>query len=446
MVLINLLNGIVNIIISNSLDQNLDVKKSKLAILGLGYVGLPLAIEFGKKRKVIGFDSNKDRVSQLKNSQDLNLEISSDEFKQSVNLSFTNNIDDIKDCKIFIVAIPTPIDDKNKPDLSLLKKCCSMIGTLIKKGDLVIFESTVYPGVTEEICALIIEKQSGLIFNKDFFCGYSPERINPGDKNHRISTIVKVTSGSTPIISKKVDELYKEIISVGTHNAPSIKVAEAAKIIENIQRDVNIALMNELSIIFNKLNIDTKSVLDAAGTKWNFLPFQPGLVGGHCIGVDPYYLAYKSLEIGHFPDMITAGRKVNDSMPQYVSEQLKKLMIQKNFNLENSNILIMGFTFKENCTDIRNTKIADLITEIRKYNSNIDVYDTWADKNSVKNEYGINLIDQPLKGKYDAIVLTVAHNDFKKMSVNQIKSLGKKSHVIYDLKYILKISESNLRL
>ncbi len=446
MVLINLLNGIVNIIISNSLDQNLDVKKSKLAILGLGYVGLPLAIEFGKKRKVIGFDSNKDRVNQLKNSQDLNLEISSDEFKQSVNLSFTNNIDDIKDCKIFIAAIPTPIDDKNKPDLSLLKKCCSMIGTLIKKGDLVIFESTVYPGVTEEICALIIEKQSGLIFNKDFFCGYSPERINPGDKNHRISTIVKVTSGSTPIISKKVDELYKEIISVGTHNAPSIKVAEAAKIIENIQRDVNIALMNELSIIFNKLNIDTKSVLDAAGTKWNFLPFQPGLVGGHCIGVDPYYLAYKSLKIGHFPDMITAGRKVNDSMPQYVSEQLKKLMIQKNFNLENSNILIMGFTFKENCTDIRNTKIADLYKEISKYNSNIDVYDAWADKNSVKNEYGINLIDQPIEGKYDAILLAVAHNDFKKMSVNQIKSLGKKYHVIYDLKYILKINEANLRL
>jgi UDP-N-acetyl-D-galactosamine dehydrogenase len=436
----------VNIIISNSLDQNLDVKKSKLAILGLGYVGLPLAIEFGKKRKVIGFDSNKDRVNQLKNSQDLNLEISSDEFKQSVNLSFTNNIDDIKDCKIFIAAIPTPIDDKNKPDLSLLKKCCSMIGTLIKKGDLVIFESTVYPGVTEEICALIIEKQSGLIFNKDFFCGYSPERINPGDKNHRISTIVKVTSGSTPIISKKVDELYKEIISVGTHNAPSIKVAEAAKIIENIQRDVNIALMNELSIIFNKLNIDTKSVLDAAGTKWNFLPFQPGLVGGHCIGVDPYYLAYKSLKIGHFPDMITAGRKVNDSMPQYVSEQLKKLMIQKNFNLENSNILIMGFTFKENCTDIRNTKIADLYKEISKYNSNIDVYDAWADKNSVKNEYGINLIDQPIEGKYDAILLAVAHNDFKKMSVNQIKSLGKKYHVIYDLKYILKINEANLRL
>jgi UDP-N-acetyl-D-galactosamine dehydrogenase len=431
---------------SNSLDQNLDVKKSKLAILGLGYVGLPLAIEFGKKRKVIGFDSNKDRVNQLKNSQDLNLETSSDEFKQSINLSFTNNIDDIKDCKIFIIAIPTPIDHKNKPDLSLLKKCCSMIGTLIKKGDLVIFESTVYPGVTEEICALIIEKQSGLIFNKDFFCGYSPERINPGDKNHRISTIVKVTSGSTPIISKKVDELYKEIISVGTHNAPSIKVAEAAKIIENIQRDVNIALMNELSIIFNKLNIDTKSVLDAALTKWNFLPFQPGLVGGHCIGVDPYYLAYKSLEIGHFPDLITAGRKVNDSMPQYVSEQLKKLMIQKNFNLENSNILIMGFTFKENCTDIRNTKIVDLITEIRKYNSNIDVYDTWADKNSVKNEYGIDLIDQPIEGKYDAIVLTVAHNDFKKMSVNQIKSFGKKNHVIYDLKYILKINESNLRL
>ena len=418
---------------------------SQLAIIGLGYVGLPLAIEFGKKRDVTAFDINKDRIKELKNGFDSTFEIASDDFKLSKNLYFTNNIDDIKNCKIFIVTIPTPVDHKNKPDLSLLKKCCEMLGSFIKKDDLIIFESTVYPGVTEEFCASIIEKKSGLAFNKEFYCGYSPERINPGDKDHCISKIIKITSGSTPEISKKVDKLYKEIILAGTHIAPSIKVAEAAKVIENIQRDVNIALINELSIIFNKLNIDTKSVLDAAETKWNFLPFKPGLVGGHCIGVDPYYLAHKSLQVGHYPEMITVGRKINDNMHLYVAEQIKNHMIIKNIDLINANILIMGFTFKENCPDIRNTKIFDLITVIKKYSSNIDVHDPWASKDQVKREYGINLTEQPTKKKYDVIVLAVAHNDFKRLSVQQIKSLGKKNHIIYDLKFLLDLKDTDLR-
>ena len=418
---------------------------SQLAIIGLGYVGLPLAMEFGKKRDVTAFDINKDRIKELKNGFDSTFEIASDDFKLSKNLYFTNNIDDIKNCKIFIVTIPTPVDHKNKPDLSLLKKCCEMLGSFIKKDDLIIFESTVYPGVTEEFCASIIEKKSGLAFNKEFYCGYSPERINPGDKDHCISKIIKITSGSTPEISKKVDKLYKEIILAGTYIAPSIKVAEAAKVIENIQRDVNIALINELSIIFNKLNIDTKSVLDAAETKWNFLPFKPGLVGGHCIGVDPYYLAHKSLQVGHYPEMITVGRKINDNMHLYVAEQIKNHMIIKNIDLINANILIMGFTFKENCPDIRNTKIFDLITVIKKYSSNIDVHDPWASKDQVKREYGINLTEQPTKKKYDVIVLAVAHNDFKRLSVQQIKSLGKKNHIIYDLKFLLDLKDTDLR-
>lgn len=415
----------------------MNTKKSKIAVIGLGYVGLPLAIEFGKKRNVIGFDLNKDRVNELNKSNDSNLEVSVEEFKKSTYLSFTNNTDDIKDCKIFIVTIPTPVDKKNKPDLKILKNCCKMIGAFIKKGDLIIFESTVYPGVTEEICAKIIEKKSGLIFNKDFYCGYSPERINPGDKKHSISSVIKITSGSTEKISLIVDKLYKEIVSAGTHMASSIKVAEAAKVIENTQRDVNIALINEISIIFNKLNIDTKSVLDAANTKWNFLPFKPGLVGGHCIGVDPYYLAYKSLKVGHRPDMIIAGRKINDKMAFYYAEQLKKLMIKKKINIKNSKILIMGFSFKENCPDFRNSKIPDLIKGINKYCSSVDVYDPWVKKNDVKELYGIDLIEKPIKGKYNAIILAVAHNNFKKMTLDQFNSLVVKNHVIYDLKYLL---------
>jgi UDP-N-acetyl-D-galactosamine dehydrogenase len=427
-------------------NLNSNVKINNLAVIGLGYVGLPLAIEFGKKRGVVGFDISKNRINELKNGLDSSLEISSEEFKLSTNLNFTNSIDDIKKCEIFIVTVPTPVNQNNTPDLSLLTKCCDMIGPLIKKGDLVIFESTVYPGVTEEICAPIIEKQSGLTFNQDFYCGYSPERINPGDKHHRISTIIKVTSGSTPEISIKVDKLYKEIVVAGTYKASSIKVAEASKVIENIQRDVNISLMNEFSMIFKKLNIDTKSVLDAAGTKWNFLPFTPGLVGGHCIGVDPYYLVHKSIEAGHHPEMIIASRKINNNMAPYVAAQLKNLMIKKNIDLASANILIMGFTFKENCPDTRNSKIPDVIRGIKKYNSNIDVYDTWANKNDVKYKYKIDLIEQPTKNKYDAIVLTVAHDDFKKMSLKDIRSFGKKDHIIYDLKYIFDISEIDQRL
>ena len=431
----------------NKIRRSLKNKKeSKLAIVGLGYVGLPLAIEFGKKRDVIGFDINKQRIIQLKNAIDTSLEVSKKDFKLSKYLKFTNKINEIRECDKFIVTIPTPVNKKNSPDLNLLKKCCEMIGSIIKKGDLIIFESTVYPGVTEEVCAPIIEKKSGLTFNKDFFCGYSPERINPGDKYYRISSIIKITSGSTPHVSTKVDNLYKEIITAGTHRAPSIKVAEAAKVIENTQRDVNIALINELSMIFNKLNIDTKSVLDAAGTKWNFIPFKPGLVGGHCIGVDPYYLAHKSLQVGHNPEMIIAGRKINDSMASNVAKQLKKLMTKKGIEHTNAKILIMGFTFKENCPDIRNSKIADLVKEIKKYNSNIDVYDPMANKDDVRNEYGIKLINKPIKGKYSAIIIAVAHNDFKNWTLRQISGLGKKNHVIYDLKYLLNINETDLRL
>ena len=427
-------------------NYELNIRTSKLAVIGLGYVGLPLAIEFGKKREVIGYDINKIRVNELKNSLDRSFEVQNDEFKKSTKLNFTNSIDDAKDCKIYIVTIPTPIDHNNKPDLSLLKKCCVELSPLIKKDDLIIFESTVYPGVTEEICAPVIEKYSGLTFNKDFFCGYSPERINPGDKVHTISTIVKLTSGSTPEIATKVDELYKEIITAGTYKTSNIKIAEAAKVIENTQRDVNIALVNELSMIFSKLNIDTESVLKAAATKWNFFPFKPGLVGGHCIGIDPYYLAHKSLEAGHIPEMIISGRKINDQMPFYVAEQLKNFMIKKSIDLSNANILVMGFTFKENFPDTRNSKIADLIKGISKYNSNIDVYDPWPNKDDVKKEYGINLINKPIKRKYDVIVLAVAHDHFKNLSTKQLKGLGKKNHIIYDLKNIFKSHETDLRL
>ena len=424
---------------NKSLKKNIVLKQNKLAIIGLGYVGLPLAIEFAKKRKVVGFDINKDRINQLKKGIDKSREISFSDFKKVKNINFTYNIDDIKDCTIFIVTIPTPLDKKNKPNLNLLKNCCGMLGSIIKKKDLIIFESTVYPGVTEEVCALIIQKKSGLIFNKDFFCGYSPERINPGDKKNPVSKIIKITSGSTPEIAIKIDNLYKEVILAGTHMAPSIKVAEAAKVVENTQRDVNIALMNEFSIILDKLNIDTKLVLDAARTKWNFLSFKPGLVGGHCISVDPYYLAHKSIEAKYFPQMIFTGRKINENMAYHVAEQLKKFMIERNINLQKVNILIMGFTFKENCSDIRNTKIIDLIKGIKKFNENIDVYDPWANKKDVKNDYGLNLINQPIKGKYSAIVFAVAHDSFAKYTKNKIRSLVKNNHIIYDLKYMFKI-------
>jgi UDP-N-acetyl-D-galactosamine dehydrogenase len=374
------------------------------------------------------------------------LETTSQELKDAVHLGYTTNLEDVKDCDIYIVTVPTPIDKHKRPDLTPLEKSSESVGSILKKGDIVIYESTVYPGATEEVCVPILEEKSGLIFNKDFYCGYSPERINPGDKEHRVTTIKKVTAGSTPEIATEVDELYQEIITAGTHKASSIKVAEAAKVIENTQRDVNIALINELALIFNKLDIDTESVLEAAGTKWNFLPFRPGLVGGHCIGVDPYYLTHKALEVGYNPEMILAGRRLNDSMGSYVADQVSKLMTKKRIHVVDANVLIMGLTFKENCPDLRNTRVVDLIEEFESFNCNVDVYDPWVDKNEAVHEYNIKPIDQLVEGKYDAILLAVAHDEFKALSADQIRGLGKDNHVLYDIKYLLGADEVDGRL
>ena len=417
-----------------------------IAVVGLGYVGLPLAVEFGRIRNVIGFDINESRIKELKKGVDKTLETTTDELKDAIYLSFSNNLEDLKECKIFIITVPTPINKNKEPNLIPLKEASNAIGSILKKGDIVIYESTVYPGATEEVCVPILQKKSGLIFNKEFYCGYSPERINPGDKEHRITTIKKVTSGSTPEIAKRVDELYQEIITEGTFMASSIKVAEAAKVIENTQRDVNIALINELSLIFNELNIDTKSVLEAAGTKWNFLPFSPGLVGGHCIGVDPYYLTHKALEVGYKPEMILAGRKINDNMSIFVADQVSKLMSKKGINIEGANILVMGLSFKENCPDIRNTKVVDLVDEFKSFKCCIDVYDPWVDKDEAFNEYNMKLIEYPEKDKYDAIVLAVAHDQFQDFSYKEIMAFGKDKHVIYDIKYLLNINEVDGRL
>ena len=422
------------------------MNNKRIALIGLGYVGLPLAVEFGKKRIVIGFDTNQKRIDELKKGMDATLETSKQELKDATHLSYTTNVDDIKDCSLFIVTVPTPIDKHKRPDLTPLEKASEIIGKILKKRDIVIYESTVYPGATEEVCVPILEKQSGLIFNQSFYCGYSPERINPGDKEHRVTTIKKVTAGSTPEIATEVDELYQEIIVAGTHKASSIKVAEAAKVIENTQRDVNIALINEFAIIFNKLDIDTESVLESAGTKWNFLPFRPGLVGGHCIGVDPYYLTHKAIEVGYNPEMILAGRRLNDNMGSYVAEQVLKLMTKKRIHVVDANILIMGLTFKENCPDIRNTRVVDLVEEFKRFNCNVDVYDPWVDKDEAVHEYNIKLINNPVKGKYDAILLAVAHGEFKALSVEQIRAFGKDNHVLYDVKYLLKTNESDGRL
>jgi len=422
------------------------MNSKKIALIGLGYVGLPLAVEFGKKRAVVGFDIKQHRINDLKNGVDTTLETTTEELKDAVHLSFTTNLDDVKDCEIFIVTVPTPIDKHKRPDLTPLEESSEAVGSILKKGDIVIYESTVYPGATEEVCVPILEEESGLVFNKDFYCGYSPERINPGDKEHRVTTIKKVTAGSTPEIATEVDELYQEIIIAGTHKASSIKVAEAAKVIENTQRDVNIALINELALIFNKLGVDTESVLEAAGTKWNFLPFRPGLVGGHCIGVDPYYLTHKAIEVGYNPEMILSGRRLNDSMGSYVADQVSKLMTKKRINVVDANVLIMGLTFKENCPDIRNTRVVDLVKEFEGFNCNVDVYDPWVDKDEVVHEYGIKPINQPVEGKYDAILLAVAHDEFKKLSLEQIKAFGKGSHVLYDIKYLLGANEVDGRL
>jgi len=422
------------------------MNNKKIALIGLGYVGLPLAVEFGKQREVIGFDINQPRINNLKNGVDSTLETTSEELKNAIHLSYTTNLYDVKDCEIFIVTVPTPIDKHKRPDLTPLEKSSEAVGSILKKGDIVIYESTVYPGATEEVCVPILEDQSGLVFNKDFYCGYSPERINPGDKEHRVTTIKKVTAGSTPEIATEVDELYQEIIIAGTHKASSIKVAEAAKVIENTQRDVNIALINELALIFNKLGIDTESVLEAAGTKWNFLPFRPGLVGGHCIGVDPYYLTHKALEVGYNPEMILAGRRLNDSMGSYVADQVSKLMTKKRIHVVDANVLIMGLTFKENCPDLRNTRVVDLVKEFKGFNCNVDVYDPWVSKDEAVHEYNIKPIDKPIKSKYDAILLAVAHDEFKALTVEQIRAYGKDNHVLYDIKYLIKANESDGRL
>ena len=422
------------------------MKIKKIAIIGLGYVGLPLAIEFGKKRDVIGFDINKDRIDLLRNNTDPTLEITKKEFTEAIYLKFTTNVEHLKVCNIFIVTVPTPIDKHKRPDLTSLENSSGTIGSVLKKGDIVIYESTVYPGATEEICVPILEKKSGLIFNKDFYCGYSPERINPGDKKHRVADIKKVTAGSTPEIATEIDKLYQEIIVAGTHKAKSIKVAEAAKVIENTQRDLNIALINELALIFKKLDIDTEAVLEAAGTKWNFLPFRPGLVGGHCIGVDPYYLTHKANEVGYYPEMILAGRRLNDNMGSYVANEVSKLMTKKRIQIAEANILIMGLTFKENCPDHRNTRVVDLVKELKSFNCNVDVYDPWVNKKQVADEYKIQIIDKPLKDKYSAIVIAVAHDEFKKLTEEQIRAYGKNNHVLYDIKYLLKANETDGRL
>jgi len=421
-------------------------KNPKIAIIGMGYVGLPLAVEFGKIINTTGFDINKSRIRELNSGNDLTLEIDSNELKEATRLSFTNDSRDIQNCNIFIITVPTPIDELKKPELTPLVTASETVGKMLKKDDIVIYESTVYPGATEEFCAPILEKNSGLQFNKDFYCGYSPERINPGDQEHRVTTIIKVTSGSTPEIANIVDNLYQRIITAGTHKAISIKVAEAAKVIENTQRDVNIALINELALIFNKLEIDTEAVLKAAGTKWNFIPFRPGLVGGHCIGIDPYYLTHKALEVGHNPEMILAGRRLNDNMGSYVVDQVLNLMNQKQIRITGANILIMGLTFKENCPDLRNTQIIDLIKGFRQNGCSVDVYDPWVNQDVAKDEYGITTVNSPVQGKYDAIVLAVAHDDFLELTIEQIKAFGQDKCVLYDIKYLLDADQVDGRL
>ncbi len=417
-----------------------------IAVVGLGYVGLPLAVEFGKKFQTIGFDINQNRISELSSGVDHTLEVSSEELKSASLLEFSSDIDALRKATVFIVTVPTPIDEHRQPDLTPLIKASETIGKVIKKGDVVVYESTVYPGATEEDCIPVVERVSGLTFNTDFFAGYSPERINPGDKEHRVTTIKKVTSGSTPDIADFVDQLYRSIIVAGTHKASSIKVAEAAKVIENTQRDLNIALINELAVIFNKLNIDTEEVLLAAGTKWNFLPFRPGLVGGHCIGVDPYYLTHKAQAIGYHPEVILAGRRINDSMGRYVVSQLVKAMIARRVHVNGAKVLVLGLTFKENCPDVRNTKVVDIVSELKEYGMDADIYDPWVDPVEAQQEYGITPVQTPKAGEYDAVILAVAHNEFRALGAQKIRAYAKPVHVLYDLKYVLSAEEADIRL
>jgi UDP-N-acetyl-D-galactosamine dehydrogenase len=420
--------------------------KNKIAIIGLGYVGLPLAVEFGKKYPTTGFDINGPRIAALISGHDSTLEVDEAELKQATQLNYTTDIEQLKSCNIYIVTVPTPIDSHKRPDLTPLEKASETVGKVLSKGDIVIYESTVYPGATEEVCVPILVQHSGLTFNKDFYCGYSPERINPGDKEHRLTTIKKVTSGSTPEIADTIDNLYKSIITAGTYKASTMKVAEAAKVIENTQRDINIALINELALIFKRLGIDTEEVLKAAGSKWNFLSFRPGLVGGHCIGVDPYYLTHKAMEVGYHPEIILAGRRLNDKMGKHVANEVTSLMTKKRILVVDSNILIMGLTFKEDCPDLRNTRVVDVVKELSSFHCNIDIYDPWIDKGELIREYGIRLVEQPEQGKYDAVIIAVAHYQFKAMSIDAIRALGKENHVLYDIKYILPAEQVDGRL
>lgn len=427
--------------------MNLTISEAKIGIIGLGYVGLPLAVEFGKTRTVIGFDTNNRRIDDLRKRHDTTLEVGEHELRSATGLLVTSAVEELSKCNVFIVTVPTPIDASKRPDLTPLIRASEAVGRHMPKGAVVIYESTVYPGATEEICVPILERESGGNFNSDFFCGYSPERINPGDREHRLTMIKKVTSGSTPEVAEFVDQLYGSIIQAGTHKAGSMKVAEAAKVIENTQRDVNIALMNELALIFHRLGIDTLEVLEAAGTKWNFLPFRPGLVGGHCIGVDPYYLTHKAQETGYHPEVILAGRRINDRMGEYVADQVVKLMLRRNISVRGARILVLGLTFKENCPDIRNTKVIDIIGTFQSYSAVVDVYDPWIDMEEARLQYGLNCVETlPSVGSYDAILLAVGHRQFRELGVAAIRALGKSHAIIYDVKSILPIDSADARL
>ena len=422
-------------------------EESIIGVVGLGYVGLPLAVEFSKHYSTIGYDIDAERIAKLSSGTDVTREVEDSELAAADNLRFTDKLDEVSDCNVYIVTVPTPIDSAKRPDLTALKRASRTVGEVLNKGDVVVFESTVYPGATEEDCAPILESTSGLKLNQGFYLGYSPERINPGDRKHRLTDISKITSGSTPEAATFIDSLYRKIIRAGTYPVSSIRVAEAAKVIENTQRDVNIALINELALIFNRMGLDTREILDAAGTKWNFLNFRPGLVGGHCIGVDPYYLTHKSQEFGYHPDVILAGRRINDNMGIHVATEVVKLIVKRGISMPDARILIMGITFKENCPDVRNTRVIDLISELQTYRSQVEIYDPWADIQEVADEYGINITNEiPDEGQYDAIVVAVAHKEFHEMSPAEIHALGKPVHVVYDIKYVLPFEEVDGRL
>jgi UDP-N-acetyl-D-galactosamine dehydrogenase len=410
---------------------------SRVAIIGLGYVGLPLAVEFGRRIATLGFDINRQRIAELATGRDHTLEVSPEELQTADRLTFTDDPAQLRTCNVFLVTVPTPIDAFKRPDLGPLESASRTVGRALKRGDVVVYESTVYPGATEEVCVPILERESGLVFNRDFYAGYSPERINPGDKQHRLPTIVKVTSGSTPAVADYVDALYRLVVTAGTHKASSIRVAEAAKVIENTQRDVNIALINELALIFHRMGIDTQEVLEAAGTKWNFLPFRPGLVGGHCIGVDPYYLTHKATQIGYHPEMILAGRRINDEMGRHVAQRVIKLMNQRRVHAADARVLVLGLTFKENCPDLRNTRVVDVVDEFRSYNAQVDVHDPWVDAAEAKAEYGLELVAEPARGHYDAVILAVAHRQFVALGAEGVRAFGKPGAVLFDVKQAL---------